>query len=176
MKIYILRHEERNADDPSFLSSLTPTGLNNSKKLTKTLQDYNITHIFTSPFLRTLQTIENYCQNENIKAYREFALYEFIDSCIGTPDNYLFDAPNEFHPIIDLSYNSFCKMEDIKWNDSFDVIKKRVNSFLDYLQTSNFIKDKENANILLVTHMSIINAILNKESEDHYPMGHITLL
>jgi broad specificity phosphatase PhoE len=173
MKIYILRHEERNIEDATFCSPLTPNGFNNSKKLATTLKEYNMTHIFTSPFLRTLQTIEKYCKIENTKAYREFALYEFMDSCIGTPNNYLFDVPNEYQSIIDLS---FYKMEDIQWNDSFDIIKKRVQSFIEYLQKSNFIKDKENANILLVTHMSIVNALLNKESEDYYPMGHITLL
>tara|TARA_Y200000002_G_C22646329_1_gene649287 strand:+ start:933 stop:1463 length:531 start_codon:yes stop_codon:yes gene_type:complete len=176
MKIYILRHEERDVNNPSFLSPLTENGLQNAKQLALKLKEYNITHIFTSPFLRTLQTIRDYCKLENKKAYREFSLYEFIDSQIGSPNNYLFDVPIDYQDMIDFSYHSFYKMEDIKWDDSYETIKKRVKMFIEYLQNAEIINNKDNANILLVTHMTIVNAILNKEAEEEYPMGKITLL
>ncbi len=48
--------------------------------------------------------------------------------------------------------------------------------FIEYLQNAEIINNKDNANILLVTHMTIVNAILNKEAEEEYPMGKITLL
>ena len=56
MKIYILRHEDR-TQDCSFFSPLTETGLNNSIKLIDHLKNENITKIYCSPFIRTLQTI-----------------------------------------------------------------------------------------------------------------------
>jgi broad specificity phosphatase PhoE len=56
MKIYILRHEKRPADC-SFFVPLSEEGLKDSIKLVPRLKKCNINLIFSSPFIRTLQTI-----------------------------------------------------------------------------------------------------------------------
>ena len=57
MKIYLLRHEER-VHDASFFAPLTKNGLINvSSELLEYLDDLNITQIYCSPFLRTMQTV-----------------------------------------------------------------------------------------------------------------------
>ena len=55
MKIILLRHEKRGLD-VGFMSPLTDEGYLNSIKLPQKLQSYKIDAIYSSPFLRTLQT------------------------------------------------------------------------------------------------------------------------
>ena len=56
MKIYILRHEDRTMDC-TFFSPLTKKGLENSLSLISLLKEKNISYIYCSPFIRTLQTV-----------------------------------------------------------------------------------------------------------------------
>jgi 2,3-bisphosphoglycerate-dependent phosphoglycerate mutase len=73
MKIYILRHEERTIDC-SFFGPLTMNGLQNSKKLINKLDMLNITDVYSSPFIRTLQTIEPFIKKNNMKIKLEYSL------------------------------------------------------------------------------------------------------
>ena len=67
MKIYILRHEDK-IKNSTFYSSLTQLGLENSEKLSEYLINNNInfTHIYSSPYNRTIQTITPYSKKKNI--------------------------------------------------------------------------------------------------------------
>ena len=56
MKIYLLRHEDRTMD-LTFFSPLTKNGLENSNELVKYLEREKINTIYSSPYIRTLQTI-----------------------------------------------------------------------------------------------------------------------
>ena len=56
MKIYILRHEDRTMD-LTFFSPLTKNGLEKSVKLIDHLEKERINVIYSSPYIRTLQTI-----------------------------------------------------------------------------------------------------------------------
>ena len=77
MKLYILRHEDR-TQDCSFFSPLTLVGLNNSKKLAEHLKKENINLIFSSPFIRTLQTVQPYVKETKISINLEYSLSEYI--------------------------------------------------------------------------------------------------
>ena len=66
MKLYILRHEDRTQDATMF-SPLTKEGLKNSLNLVDILQDLEIDYIYSSPFIRTLQTVHPFTQNLEIK-------------------------------------------------------------------------------------------------------------
>ena len=59
MKIYILRHEDRTMD-LTFFSPLTKKGLEKSLKISDELEKLNINSIYSSPYIRTLQTIYPY--------------------------------------------------------------------------------------------------------------------
>ena len=66
MKIYVLRHEDRTMD-LTFFSPLTKNGLDNSIELIKHLEREKINIIYSSPYIRTLQTIYPYCKKCNIQ-------------------------------------------------------------------------------------------------------------
>ena len=59
--LYLLRHEERGSS-PVFHTELTNSGKINSINLSKMLENIDIDMIFSSPFLRTLQTVNPYCK------------------------------------------------------------------------------------------------------------------
>ncbi len=71
MKIYILRHEDR-TQDCTFFSPLTKKGLENSAELVPVLVKCKIDIIFTSPFIRTLQTVYPFIKETKIKPYLEY--------------------------------------------------------------------------------------------------------
>ena len=62
MEIYIIRHEDRTMD-ASFFAPLTKEGLDKSVELINILQKEKIDKIYSSPFIRTLQTIYPYAKS-----------------------------------------------------------------------------------------------------------------
>lgn len=160
MKLYLLRHQERNNLNPLFYSQLTHNGLFKSNILKHILHSLNINIIFTSPFIRCIQTITPYCNLTNLKANKEHALYEYM---------------NFKSPIIDLEYNdthilndnykSYIDIKNINHN-LYDT-KKRILDFKKILLETYKNTDK---NILLVTHQSIINLFLERE-DFNFPYG-----
>ena len=83
MPLFILRHEERLADDFLFNSELTSNGKNNAKtSLFNHLSYYNFDYIYSSPFKRVLQTIEPYILDKKYKIKKDFGiekLYLILD-------------------------------------------------------------------------------------------------
>ncbi len=63
MKIYVLRHELR-TKSPLFFTSLTKKGMDNADKLNDILNNIDFDIIYTSPFLRTIQTVLPYCKKK----------------------------------------------------------------------------------------------------------------
>ena len=66
MKIFILRHEDRTMD-ATFFSPLTLKGLENSVELIDDLDNNEIDLIYSSPYIRTLQTIYPYSKKKKLK-------------------------------------------------------------------------------------------------------------
>ena len=75
MKLFILRHEDR-TQDATFFSPLTKKGLDNSVDLIKHLKDEDIHIIYSSPFIRTLQTIYPYSREKNLRINIDYGLSE----------------------------------------------------------------------------------------------------
>ena len=75
MKLYVLRHEDRTMD-LTFFSPLTKNGLNNSVNLIKFLEKEKINSIYSSPYIRTLQTVYPYAKKYDIKPKLEYSLTE----------------------------------------------------------------------------------------------------
>ena len=75
MKIYIIRHEDRTQDATMF-SPLTLDGLDNSKKLIEEIYNLKINKLYSSPFIRTLQTVYPFSKKYNIKINLDYALAE----------------------------------------------------------------------------------------------------
>ena len=154
-----MRHQIRD-NDISFCSSLNKDGkflaINDSKpKLNK----LNITQIYSSPFLRTLQTIEPYVKGNGKLVNVEYSLYEYLNKSFFSKDNYL-QAPdkswyNAFN--INKRYKSFLNPLYLKYGETEYDIQKRVNNFLRYLLKKY---EKTNEVILLVTHMHTAQCII----------------
>jgi len=158
MKIYILRHGDR-TQDCSLYAPLTKEGLDNSKKLIKKLREYNISKIYSSPFIRTLQTIYPYAVDCSMSICLEHALQEINHEDIipkkaanAVLPQYIAES---FH--YDPEYTSFIKSEDIPYPEKISNVEKRVKRFL-----RNIISEtKDNETILLVTHQCIGHCIFD---------------
>lgn len=167
MKIYILRHEDR-TQDCSFFAPLTKSGLENSVNLIPILEKIKINKIYTSPFIRTLQTIYPYSREYKIKVNIEYGLSEFHHPDIipkkavgiSLPE-YLAESFN-FEP----EYKSVIKPTEIVYPEGDKDVKIRTKRVL-----KKIIEEHNNSsdNILLVTHQSLCNSILkivNKYSKE----------
>lgn len=158
MKIYILRHEERNIDNPLFLSELTHNGKNNAIKLCDTIKSLNIDYIYCSPFLRVIQTIYPYCNKYNKLINIDNSLYESLNSELFNSSNNSYtwlDLPDEYKNIINKNYKSILDVP-IELNETYENICYRVKKFIDNLKITH-----GNQTILLVTHQTTCNAILH---------------
>ena len=63
MKIYLIRHEDRYSD-ATFFAPLNKNGLYKSVELIKILEELDINDIYSSPYIRTLQTIYPYSKRK----------------------------------------------------------------------------------------------------------------
>lgn len=145
--VFLLRHEKRGGS-ASFKSPLTAEGLDNASNIVcPRLDRLGIDVIYCSPFLRTLQTIKPFCEKSGMKVNLEWSLVESIPF-----ENNIDD---EFKAIINSEYSSFAPYErpDSRNIMSFDLLKHRIKAFIETLDRSK--------NILLVTHLPVINAILS---------------
>ena len=183
MKIYILRHENR-TQDCSFFSPLTELGLSNSNKLVSLLNELNIDIIYSSPFIRTLQTIKPYILYSKKNINIEYGLSEIHHSDIITKKAVGIILPEYIAKSFNYNCNyiSIITHTDIKYPEKYSDIIIRIKKIL-----YNLIKKyyNTNINILLVTHQSLCSAILeivNKYNiiDTHiihnYPKGKLSLV
>jgi len=177
MKIYLLRHEER-FEPPAFYTSLTPTGLKNSVKLKDILNKEKIDVIYSSPFLRVLQTLMPYCLENNLqeKVNIEYSLYETMQDNCYLKDNHkieLKDTDKQFL-LANPDYASFITVNTIKCPETNMDIKMRINMFIDNLIE---VYKSSNLNILIASHAGVLGEIENcKYDKSIYPQGGVMLL
>jgi broad specificity phosphatase PhoE len=177
MKIYILRHEER-TKDATFFSPLTKNGLINSINLINILKKHNITKIFCSPFIRTLQTIYPFAKDKNIKINIEYGLCEILHPDIIPRKSYNVELPDylceEFN--YNPKYKSIIKNTDLIYPEDAKILENRTKKILKSIIQNHYKTDE---NILLVTHQghctNIIN-IINSKLENEYDIGKLSLI
>lgn len=182
MKIFILRHEDR-TQDATFFSPLTSTGLERSELLVDILKKYKINKIYSSPFIRTLQTIHPYCLNCDLKINLEYSLSEIQHPLIIPEKSYQVRLPtymaNNFN--YNEKYKSLLDPLDHVYPEDEVNVSKRVRKFLNTLLNNKITR---NDNILIVTHQVVCNEILKistKKIKDvniltsfNYPRGALT--
>ena len=179
MKLIILRHEER-PKSSLFFTPLTENGLKNADKIKDKLPE-NVDLIYSSPFLRVLQTIYPYCKKNNKKVNIENSFYEYCQPPDFNNKNYRhfisdydkFDHYKYLTNIINDKYNSKMFVSNIKFPEKESNIQNRVFPFI-----YNLCNKYKNTNkiILIVTHMSICNFIKkvfnkNIKINSEFPMG-----
>lgn len=174
MKLYVMRHEERYCD-PSFTTELTQDGkISAENSVKKQLFTHNITQVYSSPFIRTLQTVQPYCDEINLCPMVDYSLYE------KTNDHVFIDETNrrklsQVEKIlysVDSNYESCCDIPE--YPESEIDIRSRVSKFLSMIM--NKYRDTQE-NVLICTHESIVHQIYDcfkKDRLDIYPMGLIT--
>ena len=184
MKLYVMRHCERNMNDISFESRLVYEGHMNAKKKYNEMNKKKINVIYSSPFLRTIQTGDFYSKMKEISINVDYSIAEYVGKTakinMFSVNNYEIPDTWKKNFNLDLHYmfhNKYDKDESVQ-----DAIF-RVFRFLLHLKEKYSSTDK---NILLITHMSIVNIILgfktsfnnigdiNEYLEKFYPMGVIS--
>lgn len=182
MKIFILRHEDR-TQDATFFSPLTSTGLEKSELLVNILKKHKINKVYSSPFIRTLQTINPYCSKYDLKVNLEYSLSEIQHPLIIPEKSYQVRLPtymaNNFN--YNEKYKSLLDPLDHVYPEDEVNVSKRVRKFLNTLLNNKISK---NHNILIVTHQVVCNEILRistKKMEGinitpsfNYPRGALT--
>ena len=172
MKLFVMRHEKRELSDPSFETPLTTEGMENAKKLASFAQSNmdKITHIYTSPFLRCLQTIEPLIKSTEPKPQVncDYSLFEYLHSEISNLFNEIKTPENKY---LSKTYVSKTDKNEIKAPESKIDVSKRVNKLKNHIKNTH---QNTNDVVLIVTHMSIVNEFLQKDSHEHFPMGQIT--
>ena len=156
MKLILLRHEER-YEIPLFFTSLTEKGLRQSKNLVEKINKINPDIIYSSPFLRTIQTIRPYCRKYNKKIKIDYSLYEYIHAPEFTRKNYRHYVsellPEIYEDIVD-NYESILPPEKLTYRENEDKIKERVFNFIKIIENRH-----KNNTVLIVSHMSTLNMI-----------------
>ena len=183
MKIYLLRHEDRTMD-LSFFSPLTEDGLENSIKLVDKLEKYKIDKIYSSPFIRTLQTIYPYSIKNNKKINIEYSLIEYQIPDIIAPAGQKVRLPKYLAEKFNYNdkYQSKIYSEDLQFPEELKDVKKRVRDFLADLFKEH---SRHDVNILIVSHQIVCNIIANmaikndimikdKKEMKEYPKGLLT--
>jgi len=144
-QIYFLRHEQRHPKDVSFLSPLTDEGIQNSReKIPHLLTPLQIDVIYSSPYLRTLQTIRPFALTEGLKVQVEWALAEAI---------YPNDIRRDFQDIVCPTYTSLFPPEQEFRDLTYRQLVQRITRFMQYVQ-----KIHPGKTVLFVTHLPVMNA------------------
>jgi broad specificity phosphatase PhoE len=183
MKLYILSHEDRN-QDATFFSPLTKQGLENATKLIKELEKVEISHIYCSPYIRTLQTIHPYSKKHNLKIKLEYGLSEINHEDIIPKKSYQVRLPEYMAELFNYepNYNEKFAPEEFTYPENEKNVYKRVRNILKYIIS---VHNTSNDNIVLVTHQIVCKLILkivkkygvlkpNKEDLLAYPKGGLT--
>ena len=182
MEIYILRHEDRTMD-ASFFAPLTKEGLDKSVELIKILKKEKIDKIFSSPFIRTLQTIYPYSKSIDKKINLEYSLSEIQHPHIIPEKSYQITLP--LYLCESFNYNpkyvSMLNPKDHTYPEDEKIVENRIKTFLKKLVTDNINSDNI---IILVTHQIVCNTILkmitknnkmiNIDTSFNYGKGNLT--
>ena len=182
MKIYFIRHEERDLSNPTYLTPLTTKGLENANTTIRdSLLQLEITTIFCSPFVRTLQTIQPFNEKARLNIKIEYSLAETLtDPLFENNDQINIDSYPEIknQNFISSDYKSFLDVSNLRYPETEDAIYQRCYNFMNHLYN---LKIYENDNILICSHQGIINGLLSfygskRKLNQEYSMGQISMV
>jgi len=157
--IIFLRHGQATNNTERILAGRTPgipltkTGIKQAKNIAKYLKPLNISKIYTSPIERAQKTAEIVAKYNSVDYILDNRLIEIdMGKFTGKP----------YDEIIASNGNVFLKFyqgeTEIAHNgvETFTEVKKRVLDIIDFVT-----KEHPNQNVLLVTHMDPIKAMLS---------------
>jgi len=156
MKIFLIRHGETTWKKIGFLSytdvNLSKTGFIQAEKVAAKLQNESIDAIYSSPLKRCKQTAKVIAKKLKLQVSIAPELREVN---FGIFEGLTLKEAEEKYPVL------FLKRTKDKWNfkipkgESYKEAAKRILKFL-----RKIFESKENKNIVLVTHATVIKIIL----------------
>ena len=154
MKLYILRHEDRTMD-LTFFSPLTKNGLEKSINLINYLEKEKINSIYSSPYIRTLQTIYPYSKKYNLKSKLDYSLTELYQEDNIPKKSYQITLPEYIAETFkyDDEYKSLMMPSDVNFPENIKLFNDRIKHFLKTIIRNNYNTDN---NIVLVTPKELL--------------------
>ena len=148
--IVLLRHCERDMNNNTFDSLLLGEGILNSEtKVFRNLEHYNFDYIYSSPFIRCLQTLKPYIKYYEKQVDVDYNLCEAFENIKNKNQIY-----RNLTKVEQKEYN----IKNCNYTCYFDV-KSRVKCFLKYINKHHSNTD----NVLVCTHECIIKEILKQK-------------
>ena len=188
MQVFVVRHEKRDHKDPTFLSPLLPEGMADAETvLVERISSIRPTHIYASPFLRVLQTVQPYIAqsrntgnggSEPLHVNIEYSLYESPN-----PDGkgYVGQVHRDWNDtyFIQPDYVSFLDPDELLGDWGFgESISERTARFLAHLKRTH---EGTDARILLASHQYTIHSLLSLTTGQdvdsmNFPQGEVAEL
>ena len=184
MKIYFLRHEEREKNDVLFRSTLNERGRERANESLKNFLGFlKPDEIYCSPFIRAMQTITPY-----MKDFRKVDTFNVEYGIAETIHHQLFSNKfnqdfkhneNDYRMFpINRSYKSIFPPDQLKYFEDESKLRERVKVFARHLVRDKFNTKK---NILICSHRSTLNMLINvfhnqnRIMEEDIDMGKVTV-
>lgn len=175
MTIYTIRHHERSEQSSLFDEPLTAKGKQMAMLETyRMLLDRKIDIIFSSPFVRCIQTILPYIWLSNAIVRVENSLYEFDvnEQVIHEPQT-LTDRECVISGVSNTRIlKSIMSLEELQ-NENKDMFFERVSDFKKFVKEMYSTSEQ---NVLLCTHMSVVNALHERDLMTSVGFGEIEIL
>ena len=132
---------------------LTLTGLEQSEKIAKFLKPFNISTIYSSPIERAKKTAEIVSEHNSLEIKTDERLIELdMGKFTGMPYDEIFEKHGNvflkfYEGDLEIAHNGV---------ETFVQLKKRILDMVDFV-----IREHSDENILLVTHMDPIKALIS---------------
>jgi broad specificity phosphatase PhoE len=144
--LWLVRHEHRlDFDRPEWFDTaryrydppLADRGVDRAKLLAAKLTEVSIDKIYTSPFLRTIQTADPIARSVRLPIRLEWGLCEWLckDWTTELPETTPVDELVRSHPNIDLAYRSLVTPH---YPETMEELDTRINNIADKLITDNW--------------------------------------
>jgi len=145
--------------DLTFFSPLTKNGLEKSVDLINYLEKEKINLIYSSPYIRTLQTIYPYSKKYNLKSKLDYSLTELYQDSNIPKKSYQITLPEYIAKSFDFDdeYNSLIMPSDINFPEDIKKFNERIKHFLKTIISNNY---NTSNNVILVTHQGVIDIIM----------------
>jgi len=154
MILYFIRHgqtfDNLKGIFPDKFTELTEKGINEAKEIKDYIKNIDFDAVYSSPFIRTVQTTEIITDKKYIKDDR------LIDVNTGDLEK---KSIEEISKKDKLWYSTFQGANNKYHVELFNDVKKRLNDFI------NDIKDKNYEKVLIVTHLEPVRAMYSLATE-----------
>jgi len=160
--MYVIRHEKRPVDDPTFDVSLTEEGLEDAEgDVLEELNEIGVNAVYSSPYRRVLQTVQPYLEQDHVGmgACVEWCLSEHPEPNDTPPT----EIPDEYYDLFDIeeTYTPFMTPEKAHaLNGDIEQVQQRLADFVELLSKTHDDGDV----VLLATHQTSVHALLSMAS------------